>query len=143
MPNKVSSPCCRSVKLTCLQFHDLLLLVLVNSDGGFPLKCLIVTGLKRLVSSCVREGVSQHVPSLIAAASEFTASSLGVSRVPSRYCGQISEGPVPESSVADVPVRSQSFLPGGAAVGSLFSTEPAIGPSLSRRKKFGSIPGKN
>ena len=50
--------------------------------------------------------------------------------MPSLFCGPVSEGPVPGSLAADVPVRGQSVPLRGAVVGSPVSTEPAAGPSL-------------
>ena len=70
----MSFSCCGFDRLTCLQFHDLLLPVLVRCDGSLPLASLSVTGLERLVSSCVREGFSQFAPALMAAASQVHAS---------------------------------------------------------------------
>ena len=134
--------CYRSVQLTCIPSHDLLLPVLVRSDGSLPLTSLSVTGCKRCVSFSVRERVSQYAPAVVAAASSASASSMGASRVPSLFCGPISDGPVPGSSVADIPVRSQSSFPGEATGVSPVSTEPAIASHLPLRKSTGSVPGK-
>ena len=118
--------------------------VLVSSGGSLPLTSLSFTGLERLLSSCVREGVRQHALAVVATASQVPVSSRRASRVPSLFCGPVGEGPVPGSSSADVHVRGQScVLLEGAAVGSLVSTEPAVGPSLPVKKSSGGVPGKN
>ena len=136
--------CSRSVQLTFLQFHDLFLPVLLRSDGSLRLTSLSVLGLERLVSSCLRWGkpVCSCCPAVVAAASQVCFVS-GASRLSSLFCGPVSEGPVPGSSVADVPIRSQPSVLGGAAVGSPLSSEACIGPPVALRKSTGAILVRN
>ena len=83
--------------------------------------------------------VSHYAPVVAAAASQVPVLSLGASRVPSFFFGPLSKCSVPGSSIADVSVLGQFSFPGGAAVGSLVSTNLSAGPPLSVRKSTGAI----
>ena len=64
--------------------------------------------------------------------------------MPPLFCGPVSEGSEPKSSVADVPVRGQfSALLVGATVGSHASTDPTAGTSLPVKKSSRAVTGKN
>ena len=138
----MSSLCRRSVQFTCCHSSDLLFPVLVGNDGSLRLPSLSVTGVECLVSGCVRDGFNQYAAAPVAAASQVPALSLWASRVPSLFGGPVSEGAVLGSFVAGVPVSSQSSLPGGTAVESLVSTEPAVCPLLPSRKSIVAPPGE-
>ena len=63
------SICAVSHSYIYLDFHDGFFLALARSDGSVFLASLNVIGLEWLVSSCVYEGVNQHVTAVAAATS--------------------------------------------------------------------------
>ena len=121
------------IQTTCPDFQIRLFHDSVCSDWSLPLSGLKVTDLEGFVSSWLREGVNQYALAVVAAASQVAASFEGISSAPFLYYRLASEGSVPGSFIAVIPVIGQPSPSGGATVGWLVLTEPATGPLLLRR----------
>ena len=103
--------------------------VLVRQDGALPLSSLTVPGLEHLVKTCVREGVSQSAPAVLAAASHVPSLFGGASRV---AAASVSGVPVVEgASVGDPPVVAEPSQGGSTS-----------GHPASSRARQNSRPGK-
>ena len=67
------------------------------------------------------KGVSQYAPAVVVAASQIPASSLGESKVPALFFGPVKEGPLPGSSVADIPASVNLLVLVGLQLGHLLA----------------------